>query len=359
MQTTLELSELDSKIGRLFMAGIPGTVVDSETDALLRDFSLGGVILFKRNIEDPVQLAGLCRDLQERAMKYRGIPLFLAVDQEGGRVARLQEPFTLFPGNSAIGESDDPVNAARHFASVTAKEMLLVGLNMDMAPVVDVRRGEPEKHLSGRMFSQDPEKVALLGAEVIDTLQKRGVMAVAKHFPGLGNAPLDPHKLLPVIKSERHEIENIDLPPFIRAIKKGVSSIMTSHALYPALDRENPGTLSKEILSGLLRETLGFEGLIITDDMDMGAIGANSTVPEAAVRSFGAGADILLICNEQKGVTESIKRIRSALLSGEVPFRRLHESVSRIMDAKAGFLKILKKYKPVSLAKVRNYFKLA
>jgi beta-N-acetylhexosaminidase len=350
---TLDLSEIDTKIGRLFMAGIPGPQVDHDTDALIRDYCLGGVILFSRNIEDPLQLAALCNDLQEKAMQYHGIPLFLAVDQEGGRVARLQEPFTRFEGNTAIGEDTNSVERAREFARVTAREMKLVGLNMDLAPVVDVRRGEPEKHLAGRTFSDNPEKVALLGQIVVKELQKNGVMAVAKHFPGLGKASLDPHHHLPTIEMESQEMEGINLPPFKSAIAAGVSGVMTSHAIYPHLAPDIPATLSHKILTSLLREDLGFQGLIITDDLEMGAIDKKWGVPQGAVASFQAGADILLICKNQSNVLESIWALRKMLISGEIRFQRFQESLERIGETKSRFLARRKK---TSLSKIKKFF---
>ena len=355
MHSTLELSELDVKIGRLFMAGIPGTKLDSGTESLIRGFCLGGVILFSRNIDDPLQLATLCNDLQDSAMKYHGIPLFLAVDQEGGRVSRLKEPFSSFPGNTVIGEDQMAVDKAVEFARVTAKEMTLVGLNMNLAPVVDVRRGDPEKHLAGRTFSENPEKVALLGRTVVKVLQENGLMAVAKHFPGLGKTSLDPHRHLPTIEVSTKEMEAINLPPFSAAIKEGVSAVMSSHAIYPDLDAEWPATLSHRILTGLLRETLGFQGLLITDDLEMGAIQKGWGVAQGAAVSFEAGADILLICQDQSKVLESIKALRGGLIRGEIQFQRLHQSLERIMKAKTVFLK---KEKRASLEEIRVYFGL-
>ncbi len=337
------------------MAGIPGTKLDSGTEALIRDYCLGGVILFSRNIDDPLQLATLCNDLQDRAMEYHGIPLFLAVDQEGGRVARLKEPFKSFPGNTAIGEDEQAVDKAVEFARVTAKEMTLVGLNMDLAPVVDVRRGEPEKHLMGRTFGDDPEKVALLGRTVVKVLQENGVMAVAKHFPGLGKTSLDPHHHLPTIEVDAKEMEEINLPPFSAAIEEGVSAVMSSHAIYPALEPDCPATLSHRILTGLLRETLGFHGLLITDDLEMGAIQKGWGVAEGAVASFEAGADILLICQDQSKVFDSINALRGKLIRGEIKLQRLHQSLERIRKAKSVFLK---KNEEVSLEKVHTYFGL-
>ena len=331
-------------IGQVFMAGIPGPELDAGTESLIRDYSLGGVILFTRNIETPVQLATLCNDLQDRAMESAcGVPLFLAVDQEGGRVARLKEPFTHFPGNTAIGQDPGPVDKAIVFASVTAKEMAMVGLNMNLAPVVDVRRGEPEKHLAGRTFSDRPEKVSLLGRTVVETLQKNGVMAVAKHFPGLGRTTLDPHHHLPTINADIKELEEINLPPFKEAVAAGVSAVMTSHAIYPALDPDYPATLSHDILTELLRKSMDFQGLIITDDLEMGAIEKNMGVARGATAAFEAGADILLICQDQSIVLEGIKILRQKLLQDEISIKRLYQSVERINMAKTRFLKKRKK----------------
>ena len=353
--STLELSELNRKLGRLFMAGLPGKVVDPQTAVLIREYGLGGVILFARNIEEPVQLATLCHDLQDLAMQAHGIPLFLAVDQEGGRVARLNEPFTRFPGNGAIGDAVDPGNKAVEFARVTAREMKLVGLNMNLAPVVDVNRGEPEKHLAGRMFGDDPEKVAWLGSRVIQELQGGGIMAVAKHFPGLGKATRDPHLDLPTIELSRKELEAINLPPFKAAVDAGVTGVMTSHAVYPLLEAEHPGTLSKAVVGKLLREEMGFEGLILTDDLEMGAIEKSWGVPRGAVTAFEAGADILLICKDQYLVKEALRMLRSKVLQGDIPFERIEQSLERIGRAKSVYLE---KPVKVSIRRVRRYFKV-
>jgi beta-N-acetylhexosaminidase len=218
---------------------------------------------------------------------------------------------------------------------------------------VDVRRGAPEKHLAGRTFSNDPEKVAILGQIVVTELQKNGIMAVVKHFPGLGKTSLDPHHHLPTIELDDKEMEEINLPPFKEAMAAGVSGIMTSHAIYPALEPELPATLSSKILVELLRQTMGFKGLILTDDLEMGAIKKEWGVAEGAVASFEAGADILLICEDQSEVLKSIEILRRKVILGDISGRRLHQSIGRIMKAKSRFLK---KPKDVSIKKVRTYF---
>jgi len=350
---SLDLDGLNTRIGRLFMAGIPGPDFDPGTEELICNWGLGGVILFSRNIEDPVQVAALCRNLQKMSLRHNEIPLFLAVDQEGGRVARLRAPFREFPGQSAIGDAEDPVKEALEFARVTAAEMRMVGLNMDLTPVLDVPRGSPEKHLQGRTFSEDPEQVALLGRTVIMELQENGIMAVGKHFPGLGGADRDPHKKFPRISLSTEEMEAVDIPPFRMAVDAGVTGIMSSHALYPSLDPEKPATLSARILSGLLREDLGFQGLIITDDLEMGAISKGSGVVDGAVEAFQAGADILLICADQQQVIKSMERLRRMLVTGEIKLKRFRESLDRIAGAKERFLK---KTRIISISEVKEYF---
>jgi beta-N-acetylhexosaminidase len=347
------MTDWEREIGQVFMVGMPGPRLDKDTDALIREDCIGGIVLFSRNIEDPLQLAALCHDLQAAASKGQSSRVFLSVDQEGGRVARLKEPFTSFPGNAAIGMDEEPVKRAIDFATVTSEEMKLVGLNMNLAPVVDVQRGEIEKHLAGRSFGEDPEVVAFLGRTVVKHLQKNGIMAVAKHFPGLGRANVDPHVHLPEINIDLEELERINLPPFAAAIEEGVSGIMTSHAVYPALDPEQPATLSPKVLIGVLRKKMGFRGLTITDDLEMGAIAGDWSVSEGAVKSFQAGADILLICKDQDRVRESLDMMREAVSKGTLSTERIARSLQRIRSTKGRFLG---RRKEVSLDSVREYF---
>ncbi len=353
VNTTLDLSELDHKIGRLFMCGLPGTTLDEYTRDLIRTFHPSGVIFFKRNVEDPLQLARLCRDLQKTSLESNGTPLLLAVDQEGGRVARLKAPFSEFPGNEAIGESGAPEMRAEEFADVTAREMRVVGLNMDLAPVLDVGRGLLEEHLRGRTFGDDPDTVAQLGRVVIRRLQDGGVMAVAKHFPGLGRSAEDPHTHLPEILLEEGELEEVNLVPFRAAIEEKVAGVMTSHAIYPSIDPDAPATLSRAVLKDLLRGDLGYDGLIITDDLEMGAIAEGWGVPAGAAAAFGAGADLLLVCENQEFVRQAHMEIRSKLLNREIPMGRLHRSVKRIRSTRARFVEA---HPSVSLKEVESYF---
>jgi beta-N-acetylhexosaminidase len=355
LSATLDLSELNLRVGQLFMVGMPGPQLDEDTEALIRDYNPGGVVLFSRNIEDPLQLTNLCLDLQDAAMESHGLPLILAIDQEGGRVARLKEPFTQFPGNTAMGQDARPLEKAVDFGRITAKEMRLVGLNMDFAPVLDVQMGKPEKYLKGRTFGEDVKMVSRLGRTVVSSLQEHGVLAVAKHFPGLGHSRVDPHFELPRIESNMKEIEEVNLPPFQAVIHEGVSGIMTSHAVYPALDAKQPATFSPVILTQLLRERMDFNGLIITDDLEMGAIARHWGVAEGAAAAFEAGADILLICKDQRNVLEGLELLRRRLLRDEIPFQRLVQSSNRIMKVRSD---LLERKEWILPANVKKYFNI-
>jgi len=353
MNPILDLTEVTQKIGRLFIGGIPGPELDTNTVRLIKNYHLGGIILFSRNIEDPVQLARLCKDIQKVAMESSGYPLFLAIDQEGGRVARLKPPFTQFQGNAKIGESPDSEKSAYYFASTTAREMSLVGLNMNMAPVVDVAQVPMDPHLIGRSFSQDPFVVTKLGKIVINTLQQGGIMAVAKHFPGLGKSDLDPHLHLPTIHATFEEMESVHLAPFQGAIEENVAAIMSSHAVYPALESDTPATLSGKIITDLLRKRMRFSGLIISDDLEMGAIAKQRGLPEGAADAFEAGVDLLLICKSQSLLLDSIELIRDKILKADILFERLETSLGRITKYKKRFLVPRKK---IALKAVEEYF---
>jgi beta-N-acetylhexosaminidase len=353
MNPTLDITELTQNIGRLFLAGLAGPEIDTDTVDLIRRYHLGGIIIFSRNVREPLQLARLCRDLQKISMENSGFPLLLAIDQEGGRVARLKPPFSQFPGNEAIGNSPNSNESALQYASITAKEMTLVGLNMNLAPVMDVTQPDMDSHLLGRTFSHDPSVVARLGEIVIEALQQDGVMAVAKHFPGLGRSNLDPHRDLPTVNAPLEEMDSIHIPPFAAAVTARVSAIMTSHAVYPALEPGVPATLSRNIISNLLREQMNFKGLIISDDLEMGAIARDKELPEATAQAFKAGVDILLICSNQRLVIASIENIRDKVLRGQIPEERLHDSLKRIEKYKKRFLY---PYQEISLTAVREYF---
>ncbi|MFA7382014.1 MAG: beta-N-acetylhexosaminidase [Desulfurivibrionaceae bacterium] len=329
---------MKNALGGLFMVGLPGTELDDSTRYLIETCGINNFILFKRNAENPAQIRVLCRGLVE-ACGGAGLeaPL-ISIDQEGGTVARLKRPhFTEFPDARALAESGRAEELLTGYARTCAHELLAVGVNMNMAPVLDVSPAGLGLFMEQRSLGGEPEQVARLGTLVIKTMQENGLAACAKHFPGLGGATLDPHKVLPVVDRSLAELRTCDLVPFAAAIRAEVAGVMTSHTVYPQLDPALPATLSPCILGGLLRNELGFEGMIVTDDLEMGAIENEGTVADAALVAFKAGADLLLICHEHAKIVAAYE-VLSRAVGGEITEERVRRSLARIGAVRRRFV---------------------
>ncbi len=290
-----------SSVGALLMAGIPGPRMDPAARELVRDLRVGGIILFARNLEDPEQVWELTRDLQQEALDAGAPPLLIAVDQEGGPVQRLKEPFTIIPAARELGLGATAAQVEA-LAQTVGRELALVGINMNLAPVLDVARN-PHSPLWERSFGSDPQKVATLGEAAIRGFGQAKVAPVAKHFPGLGDTSVDSHQVLPTVQDPDPE-RTMDLVPFRRAVALGAPAIMTAHLQVPAWD-SRPATLSSVALRDWLRQRLGYQGVIMTDDLEMGAIAGAAAVPEAAGQALAAGADLLLVCSPGDAVWEA------------------------------------------------------
>lgn len=332
---------LEEKIGQMTMVGFYGSEPTEEIQRLLQDTYAGNVILFaySDNVVTPEQTARLNNGLQELAEDTRlGLPLLISTDQEGGVVARMTTGATELPGNMALAASRK-TSGARDAAALTANELRAVGINMNLAPVVDVNVNPANPVIGVRSYAEDPTLVSQFGNAAIRGYQKNGVVATAKHFPGHGDTDVDSHLGLPVIEKSRKELERVEFVPFQQAIKAGTDAIMTAHIHVPALDDtpDLPATLSKPILTDLLRGEMKYKGLIITDAMDMeGVADYFGGVEEAAVKAVDAGVDIVLLTpaipiEEQIGVMESIAE---AVRTGEIPEKRIDESVTRILKVK-------------------------
>ena len=345
----------EEALGQLFMVGIPGPHFSSEAGFLLKKIRAGGFILFKRNYQDPYQLADLCRQLQTTALELHSLPLFISIDQEGGRVLRLGPPFTQIPSPAEMGCAEDPEGTVRHYARVTARELKLAGINMNLAPVLDVNLRGPEGLMASRCLGMDPETVGHLGGLYIHELQQAGVMAAAKHFPGIGDIELDPHHDLPVQDKDRAGLETAELIPFRKAVALPVAAVMMTHTVYPVLDPQWPASLSHPIITGLLREHLGYPGLVITDDLEMGAIGKHYEIEEAVLTAFQGGADILLICHDPEKIERAYFCLLKALKGGTIPSRLLENSLKRILALKTRYLQLCL---PPSAETIREYFSL-
>jgi beta-N-acetylhexosaminidase len=329
-------ASLRHDIGQLLIGSIPGTTITPELRSLAREFSLGGVIWFSRNIEAPEQVAELSRDAQGLATE---LPLWVSVDQEGGRVARLKAPFTVWPPMATLGRSGDPVLAGR-FAAALAAELKAVGITLDYAPVLDIHTNPKNPIIGDRALGETAEMVARLGAAVVRGLQDNGVAACGKHFPGHGDTAVDSHLELPLVEHPPDRIRRVEAVPFREAIRAGVAFIMTAHILVPSLDQERPATLSRRIVYDLLRDELDFGGVILSDDLEMKAIAATFAVPEAAVLAIAAGCDGLLICSGDVELqARTLEALVHAVEDGRIPYKRLEDAQTRLRRAKERFLR--------------------
>src|SRR5688572_6154973 len=320
--------------------------ITPEIRSLAREFSLGGVILFSRNIEVPEQVAELSGDVQALATE---LPLWVSVDQEGGRVARLKRPFTEWPPMAVLGRSGNTELASR-FAAALAAELKAVGITLDYAPVLDIHTNPKNPVIGDRALAEDAETVARLGAAIVRALQDNGVAACGKHFPGHGDTSVDSHLDLPIVEHPPDRIRRVECVPFRAAIAADVAFIMTAHILVPSLDEQRPATLSRAIVYDLLRDELGFEGVILSDDLEMKAIAATYHVPDAAVQAVRAGCDGLLVCSGQPEVQSAVlEALVHAVEQDIVPLKRLEDAMARQRRAKERLLGV-----PATVATART-----
>jgi len=326
----------DEKIGQLFMIGIKGGECDPDAVDMVKNHGVGGIILFARNITGGEQVKGLISGLKSHS-KY---PLAVSIDQEGGLVLRLTTGATVMPGNMAIAacpeSSRDEV--CEKWGRIEGEELRNLGFTLNLAPVLDINNNPQNPGIGARSFSDRPELVAEAGAKLMSAVQKNGVSACAKHFPGKGNAAVDAHLDLPVINATIDELRKFELVPFRKAIEAGVDAVMTAHVVFPGIPGETlPGTLSKRLLTDLLKVEMGFSGPVITDDMEMGAIAKYYPQDEACFQSFMAGGDIILICHTKELQVRTIELFKKKLASGELPRVRLEDACERILRMKSRF----------------------
>ncbi len=331
------------KIGQLFMVGFMGTSVTSELASFVREYKPGGVILFSRNLESVEQIVELTNDLQRCSPKS---PLLISIDQEGGRVSRLPKGFTIFPPCELLGRCNSS-ELAYAAAATIAKELKSVGINMNMAPVLDVNSNPDNPVIGDRAFGSTPDIVSEMALVTAAGLQDNKVVACGKHFPGHGDTNADSHKELPVVEAVRARLEAVELPPFRRAAAAGVATMMTAHVLYRDLDDQRPATLSPAIITNLLREDLRYDGVVLTDDLEMHAIVDHYGVGDASVRAILAGCDVLLICKERDREVAAFEAIEQAVASDAISMERLDQSVARIQRVKQRFIA---PYKPAVIS---------
>ncbi|MBK5242643.1 beta-N-acetylhexosaminidase [Clostridium sp.] len=323
---------IDEKIGQMLVVGIEGYDLNENTKSLIEKYKVGGVILFSNNVQDTNQLLNLLNSLKSENLKNK-IPLFLSVDEEGGKVTRMPKEFKKFPTNKAIGKINDAVLSNR-IGSTLALEIGSFGFNMNFAPVLDVNSNSKNPVIGDRSFGADVNIVSNLGIQTMKGIQSENIIPVVKHFPGHGDTSVDSHLGLPSVNNDLKRLKSLELIPFIEAIKNNADAVMIAHILLPKIDSENPSSLSKIIITNILRGELNFNGVIITDDMTMGAIVKNYNISEAAVKSIKAGTDIVLVCHGYDNEVTVINAVKNAISKGDVSEQRIDESVYRILSLK-------------------------
>ncbi len=324
---------LSQKIGQMFVVGFNGTNISSSLTDAINEYNFGNVIYMAYNVSNPSTLVSMTNAIQNQMVTANTVPGFITTDQEGGRVARLTNGGTHFISQMALAATNDYNNAYLEGISI-GEELLSYGINADFAPVLDVNNNPNNPIIGIRSYSDDPQIVGEYGVQMINGLKSANVLACAKHFPGHGNTSVDSHYGLPSITTPKEDLYKVELAPFIKAINSGVDAIMTTHIIFTAIDTVYPATLSEKVLTGLLRNELNYNGLIITDGMGMNAIDENFGTPDVTgVLAVKAGVDILTYTSINEPIIAH-KAIKQAVLSGTISEERINESVRRILLTK-------------------------
>lgn len=322
---------LDEKIGQMVIVGLDGYEIDELTQDMIKQYKVGGFILFKRNIKDAYQTLTLINSLKE-ANKENKIPLFVAADEEGGSVSRMPDEFIKLPTSRAIGKIDSE-DLAFEIGNIIGQQLKSLGFNMNFAPVLDIDSNPNNPVIGNRSFGPNEDMVSRLGIAAMNGIQSH-VISTVKHFPGHGDTSVDSHIGLPMVNHDIDRLNNFELVPFAKAIKEGTDGVMIAHILLPAIDEVYPATLSKKVISDILRAEMKFDGIVITDDMTMGAIIENYDIGDAAVKSVLAGTDIVLVCHGYENQMKVIESLKSAVSNGIITEEALNDHVYRVLKLK-------------------------
>ena len=348
----LDQTTIDEKIGQMIIAGVPGTSLNREAKIIIKHFNPGGIILNKHNMSSPDQTVAYINALKKLNMENE-FPLFLGIDQEGGRVAKLPGDLQDIPTNLEIGTINVP-EFSFAIGKLLGKMVKAYGFNLNFAPVLDINSNPDNPVIGDRSFSDDPDTVSQLGIETMKGLQSEKIIPVIKHFPGHGDTAVDSHYELPVVNKTLKEIKNLDLIPFQNAIAEGADVVMIAHLFLPEIDDQYPSSLSKTIITGILREDLGFNGVIITDDLTMEAITDHYDIGRAAVKSIQAGSDMVMVAHQYENVEKVFRSIKFAVENGELSQERINQSVARILKLKEKYAVDDEGIESVDIARLNN-----
>lgn len=321
-------------LGQKLIFGFHGTQLPEDFKELIREYQIGNVILFLRNVQSAEQLRSLCSQIQSLILEVTGFPAFIVIDQEGGIVSRLPADAVTVPGAMAISAAGDP-DYARLASEITIRQLRGLGVNFNMAPVLDVNTNPENPVIGVRSFGDDPQKVALFGEAAVRAYAETGIYCCGKHFPGHGDTNVDSHLGLPVIDKTIEELEEAELVPFRRCIEAGMSAVMSSHILFPNIEKENlPGTMSRTIITDLLKNRLAFRGLVFSDCMEMNAIQKYYGTAKGAVAAFRAGVDLVGLSKTIELMWETARAVNEAAEAGEFDMEELRQSAQKIIAFK-------------------------
>lgn len=328
----IEQMTIEEKIGQMVIVGVEGDTFNNNIEKMIEDYHVGGFIFMGKSIKNSAQLLKLINNIKA-ANSSNKIPLFLSLDQEGGRVDRMPGEFSRYPDNKSIGKVNNET-LSYNIGDAIAHEINSFGFNMDFAPVLDINSNPKNPVIGDRAFGTNPEIVSSLGVETMKGIQDADVISIVKHFPGHGDTSVDSHVGLPKVSKDLKELYNFEIFPFKEAIKNNADGIMIAHILLPKIDSKYPASLSKAVINDILRQQLGFKGIVITDDMTMGAISKNYRIGDAAVKSINAGSDIILIAHDYNKGIDVITSLIKAVNSGSIKMSRIDESLYRILQLK-------------------------
>ncbi len=328
---------LQQKLGQLLMIGFPGTELDDASIELIEKYKAGNIILFSRNLTSPKQMRSLCDDLKKRIKEATGYTPIIAIDQEGGIVSRVPSGTTIFPSAMAVAAAGEPEDAEAA-AYYSARELAALGVNCNFAPVVDVNTNPQNPVIGVRSYGNTVDHVIKYSDAVHRGILRAGLLLSTKHFPGHGDTAVDSHLGLPVVEKSREELFECELAPFVDAIKKGSPCVMVSHMLFPAFDDSGvPASMSRPIMTDLLRGEMGFDGLIVSDCLEMGAIKDHYGTPQAFLEGIKSGLDLGCISHLAPLALEALRITEKAVKDGSLPMDRVDDAVARVLEAKRRF----------------------
>lgn len=331
----IKTMSLEEKIGQLFISGFEGETINDNVKSLIGDYKVGGLVLFARNIKSAEATIELVNHLKQENQNNQ-FPLFLSIDEEGGRVSRLPSPYNRLP--TAMELADKGNNELSYeLGQLLAMRIESLGLNLNFAPVLDIFSNPANRVIGNRAFGKTVKDVENNGLLVMEGIRNKGIIPTVKHFPGHGDTYIDSHLNLPSVNKTLEELKSFELKPFQAAIEKQVPMIMIAHILYPEIDKSFPASMSRNIITGILREAMDYEGLVISDDMTMAAIINNYTVEEASLEFLKAGGDIVLICHHESNTINAIEKIKEAVELEEISILDIDRKVYRVLKVKDQF----------------------